>query len=128
MGPSLGDMIIEVLSRLVSTRGAPTFLRSDNGPQFVSKARLSWIVAQGIGTALIEPGKPWQKRVTRAGPCVASSDAAQALHRRDARTHAAGSMLARRRGVRQFWPMPYAIFSDTIERINLRDVDTGSLA
>src|SRR5262249_39522202 len=30
--------VIEVLSRLVSTRGAPTFLRSDNGPEFVSKA------------------------------------------------------------------------------------------
>jgi hypothetical protein len=42
-------------------RDAPTFLRSDNGPEFVSKALLSWIVAQGVGTALIEPGKPWQK-------------------------------------------------------------------
>jgi putative transposase len=52
--------VIEVLSRLVSARGAPMFLRSDNGPEFVSKALLSWIVAQGIGTALIEPGKPWQ--------------------------------------------------------------------
>jgi len=40
-------------------------LRSDNGPEFVSKALLSWIVAQGIGTALIEPGKPWQNGVTR---------------------------------------------------------------
>jgi putative transposase len=29
----------------------------------VSKALLSWIVAQGIGTALIEPGKPWQNGV-----------------------------------------------------------------
>jgi hypothetical protein len=37
-----------VLSRLVSERGAPTFLRSDNGPEFVSNALLSWIVAQGI--------------------------------------------------------------------------------
>ena len=35
--------VIEVLSRLVSARGAPTFLRSDNGPEFVSKALLSWI-------------------------------------------------------------------------------------
>jgi putative transposase len=43
--------------RLVSARGAPAFLRSDNGPEFVSKALLSWIIAQGIGTALIEPGK-----------------------------------------------------------------------
>ena len=48
--------VIEVLSRLVSTRGAPTSLRSDNGPEFVSKALLSWIVAHGIGMALIEPG------------------------------------------------------------------------
>jgi putative transposase len=55
--------VIEVLSRLVSERGAPTFLRSDNGPEFVSKALLSWILAQGIDTALIEPGKPWQNGV-----------------------------------------------------------------
>src|SRR4029079_9656685 len=58
--------VIEVLSRLVSARGAPRFLRSDNGPEFVSKALLSWIVTQGIGTALIEPGKPWQNGVTES--------------------------------------------------------------
>jgi len=58
--------VIDVLSRLVSARGAPAFLRSDNGPEFVSKALLSWIVAQGIGTALIEPGKPWQNGVTES--------------------------------------------------------------
>ena len=50
--------VIEVLSRLVSERGAPKFLRSDNGPEFVSRALLSWIVRPGIGTALIDPGKP----------------------------------------------------------------------
>jgi hypothetical protein len=32
--------------RLVSTRGAPMFLRSDNGPEFVSKALLSWIAGK----------------------------------------------------------------------------------
>src|SRR5207342_2071343 len=58
--------MIEVLSRLVSARGAPSFLRSDNGPEFVSKALLSWVVAQGIGTALIEPGKPWQNGVAES--------------------------------------------------------------
>ena len=58
--------VIEVLSCLVSERGAPIFLRSDNGPEFVSKALLSWIVAQGIGTALIEPGKPWQNGVAES--------------------------------------------------------------
>ena len=35
--------VIEVLSRLVSERGAPAFLRSDNGPEFVSRALLRWI-------------------------------------------------------------------------------------
>ena len=58
--------VIDVLSRLVSQRGAPAFLRSNNGPEFVSKALLSWIVAQGIGTALIEPGKPWQNGVAES--------------------------------------------------------------
>jgi putative transposase len=52
--------VIEVLSRLVSERGAPLYLRSDNGPEFVSRALLKWIVEQGIATALIDPGKPWQ--------------------------------------------------------------------
>ncbi len=52
--------VIEVLARLVSERGAPLYLRSDNGPEFVSRALLKWIADQGIGTALIDPGKPWQ--------------------------------------------------------------------
>ena len=52
--------VIEVLSRLVSKRGAPLYLRSDNGPEFVSRALLKWMVEQGIATALIDPGKPWQ--------------------------------------------------------------------
>ena len=52
--------VIEVLARLVSQRGAPAFLRSDNGPEFVSKAILKWIAEANIQAALIEPGKPWQ--------------------------------------------------------------------
>jgi len=52
--------VIEVLSRLISTHGAPLFLRSDNGPEFVSHAILEWIAESGIATALIDPGKPWQ--------------------------------------------------------------------
>jgi putative transposase len=58
--------VIEVLSRLVSERGAPLYLRSDNGPEFVSRALLSWIVNQGIETALIDPGKPWQNGATES--------------------------------------------------------------
>lgn len=52
--------VIEVLSRLVSERGAPRVLRSDNGPEFVSMAVLGWLSRNDIDTAFIAPGKPWQ--------------------------------------------------------------------
>jgi putative transposase len=58
--------VIEVLARLVSERGAPLHLRSDNGPEFVSRALLRWITEQGIQTALIDPGKPWQNGATES--------------------------------------------------------------
>ena len=52
--------VIEVLSRLVSTHGSPRYLRSDNGPEFVSRAVLLWLTTESIDTAYIDPGKPWQ--------------------------------------------------------------------
>ncbi len=52
--------VIEVLSKLISVRGAPTYLRSDNGPEFVSRAVLRWLQDAGVETAPIDPGKPWQ--------------------------------------------------------------------
>ena len=36
------------------------------GPKFVSRALLKWIVDQGIETALIDPGKPWQNGITES--------------------------------------------------------------
>ena len=58
--------VIAVLTRLVSECGAQRHLRSENGPQFVSRALLEWIIEQGIGTALIDPCKPWQNGVTES--------------------------------------------------------------
>jgi putative transposase len=52
--------VIEILSRLVSVHGAPRYLGSDNGPEFVSRAILRWLLTAGIETACIDPGKPWQ--------------------------------------------------------------------
>jgi len=52
--------VIEVLSKLISVRGAPKYLRSDNGPEFVSRAVLRWLQDAGVDTAPIDPGKPWQ--------------------------------------------------------------------
>jgi putative transposase len=52
--------VIEVLSKLVSVHGRPRYLRSDNGPEFVSRAVLKWLTQANIDTAHIDPGKPWQ--------------------------------------------------------------------
>jgi len=52
--------VIEVLTQLVSVHGAPRSLRSDNGPEFVARAILRWLLEAQIETALIDPGKPWQ--------------------------------------------------------------------
>lgn len=58
--------VIEVLSRVISERGAPTYLRSDNGPEFVATALLKWASENRIETALIDPGKPWQNGTTES--------------------------------------------------------------
>lgn len=50
--------VIDMLAKLVTRHGAPRHLRSDNGPEFVSKALLSWLVKAKIDTALSDPGKP----------------------------------------------------------------------
>lgn len=52
--------VVDVLARLVSVRGAPRYLRSDNGPEFVSRALVNWMTREGIEVAFIDPGKPWQ--------------------------------------------------------------------
>jgi putative transposase len=52
--------VIETLAKLVSVHGVPRYLRSDNGPEFVSRAILRWLTTENIDTALIDPGKPWQ--------------------------------------------------------------------
>lgn len=53
--------VIEILAQLIIVRRAPHYLRSDNyGPEFVGPAILEWVQTEGIETAPIDPGKPWQ--------------------------------------------------------------------
>jgi putative transposase len=47
-GSLRSQRVIDTLSRLVSLHGAPLFMRSDNGPEFISRAILEWITASGI--------------------------------------------------------------------------------
>jgi len=52
--------VIDILTQLMSVHGTPRYLRSDNGPEFVSKAILEWASNESLELALIDPGKPWQ--------------------------------------------------------------------
>lgn len=52
--------VIDVLSDLFILRGVPGFIRSDNGPEFLTQAVRDWIATVGARTAYIEPGSPWE--------------------------------------------------------------------
>lgn len=49
-----------VLERVIQERGAPQFLRSDNGPEFIAHQLGIWLQTQGTQTRFIKPGSPWQ--------------------------------------------------------------------
>ena len=53
--------VIRILDAAVTERGgAPEFIRSDNGPEFIALAVQDWIERRGFATLYIEPGSPWQ--------------------------------------------------------------------
>jgi putative transposase len=52
--------VIAVLARLFALHGAPAYLRSDNGPEFVAKALRMWLAQHLTATWYIDPGCPWQ--------------------------------------------------------------------
>ena len=52
--------VIETLSDVMLWKGIPEHVRSDNGPEFVSKKLRSWLHGLGTGPLYIEPGSPWE--------------------------------------------------------------------
>lgn len=54
------DDVLERLAWLMSTRGVPKHIRSDNGSEFTAKAVRSWLKKVGVNTLYIEPGSPWE--------------------------------------------------------------------
>ena len=52
--------VVATLTYLFELRGAPAFIRSDNGPEFVAGAVKRWLQQRGAGTLYIEPASPWQ--------------------------------------------------------------------
>ncbi len=52
--------VIDALTDLFILRGVPAYIRSDNGPEFITQAVRDWIAAVGAKTPYIEPGSPWE--------------------------------------------------------------------
>ncbi len=52
--------LIEVMERLVTQRGVPAHIRSDNGSEFVARTLQGWLANRHIKTLYIEPASPWQ--------------------------------------------------------------------
>jgi putative transposase len=54
------DRVVATLDRLALERGAPDYVRFDNGPEFVAAAVADWCRFNGVGSVFIDPGSPWQ--------------------------------------------------------------------
>lgn len=52
--------VIGILKYLFEVRGAPRYIRSDNGPEFISQAIRSFLAESRVGPLYIEPGSPWE--------------------------------------------------------------------
>lgn len=54
-----GD-VIKLVQEAIKQHGAPEFIRSDNGSEFIAKALQRWLAENQIKTIYIDPGSPWQ--------------------------------------------------------------------
>lgn len=54
------DKVVATLEHLAARRGAPAFVRFDNGPEFIAAAVADWCRFNDVGTLFIDPGSPWQ--------------------------------------------------------------------
>jgi len=52
--------VADTLMGLIAQHGAPKFIRSDNGPEFIAKHLMRVFAIHGIEARHIEPGSPWQ--------------------------------------------------------------------
>lgn len=52
--------VIEALAELFLMQGLPTYIRSDNGPEFTAKAVKRWLARLDVAPLYIEPGSPWE--------------------------------------------------------------------
>lgn len=52
--------MLAVLEEAIEEHGAPEYIRSDNGPEFIATAIQQWLREKGIKTIYMDPGCHWQ--------------------------------------------------------------------
>jgi len=52
--------VLEWLRKAIEEQGAPQYIRSDNGSEFIARIVQRWLKEQKIRTIYIDPGSPWQ--------------------------------------------------------------------
>lgn len=55
-----GGDVLDALSEVMAQRGVPSYIRSDNGSEFIAKEVQGWLKEVGVKTIYIDPGSPWQ--------------------------------------------------------------------
>ena len=53
-----GEQVVEAMTRIALSRGAPRTIRVDNGPEFISKVLDRWAYENGVTLDFSRPGKP----------------------------------------------------------------------
>ena len=52
--------VIALVGQAIEQHGAPEFIRSDNGSEFIAHELQAWLAPERIKTIYIEPASPWQ--------------------------------------------------------------------
>src|SRR6476469_1549517 len=52
--------VADTLMGLIAEHGAPRFVRSDNGPEFIARHLMRVLAIHGAQARHIDPGSPWQ--------------------------------------------------------------------
>lgn len=68
------DAVVACLDKLAGERGAPAYVRFDNGPGFIAHAVADWCRFSGAGSIFIDPGCPWQNAWAKVSTAASATN------------------------------------------------------